>query len=109
MDERNAPATKGDLATAVEQLEVRLAAAEERLDEKIEQLRSEMNHGYRELAERLGDGITRMLNAFYAVAETHGKRLGELDAGEAAIRSRLHTVENRLLELEKRINTPPAA
>jgi hypothetical protein len=38
-----------------------------------------------------------------------GKRLGELDAGEAAIRSRLHTVENRLLELEKRINTPPAA
>jgi len=36
-------------------------------------------------------------------------KLGELDAGEAAIRSRLHTVENRLLELEKRINSPTAA
>jgi hypothetical protein len=33
----------------------------------------------------------------------------ELDGGEAAIRSRLHNVENRLLELEKRINTPAAA
>jgi hypothetical protein len=57
MDERNAPATKGDIA-----------AAEVRLDEKIEQLRSEMNHGYRDLTERLDDGITRMLNAFYGVA-----------------------------------------
>jgi len=62
MDERNTPATKGDVA-----------AAEERLDEKIEQLRSDMNHGYRDLAERLDDGITRLLNAFYAVAETHGE------------------------------------
>jgi hypothetical protein len=68
MDERNAPATKGDIAAAEERLE-------ERLDEKIEQLRSEMNHGYRDLAERLDDGITRMLNAFYGVAEMHGKRL----------------------------------
>jgi hypothetical protein len=62
MDERNAPATKGDIADA-----------EERFEEKIEQLRSEMNHGYRDLAERLDDGITRMLNAFYGVAETHGQ------------------------------------
>jgi hypothetical protein len=30
----------------------------------------------------------------------------ELDAGEAAIRSRLHTAENRLLDLEKRIKHP---
>jgi hypothetical protein len=67
MDERNAPATKGDDATAVERLD-------ERLNEKIEQLRSEMNHGYRDLAERLDDGITRMLNAFYGVAEAHGKQ-----------------------------------
>ena len=60
MEDRNAPANKGDIAD---------------LDQKIEQLRSEMNHGYRDLAERLDDGITRMLNAFYGVAETHGKRL----------------------------------
>jgi hypothetical protein len=33
-----------------------------------------MNHGYRDLAERLDDGITRMLNAFYGVAEAHGKQ-----------------------------------
>jgi hypothetical protein len=43
------------------------------------------------------------------VAETHGKRLGELDSNEHAIRSRLSTVENRVMELEKRLITPPPA
>lgn len=46
---------------------------------------------------------------FYGVAETHGKRLGELDSNEHAIRSRLSTVENRVMELEKRLITPPPA
>jgi len=74
MGELSMPATKGDIAAAEGRLD-------EKIDEKVGQLRSEMNHGYRDLAERLDDGITRMLNAFYGVAETHGKRLGELDAG----------------------------
>jgi len=68
MEDQNIPATKQDIA-----------AAEQRIDEKIEQLRSEVNHGYRELQERLDDGVTRMLTAFYNVAETHGKELMVLD------------------------------
>jgi hypothetical protein len=76
MDEPNAPATKGDIAAFVERFAGRLDVKIERLDGKSEQLRSVMNHGYRDLVERLDDGITRLLNAFYSVAETHGKRLG---------------------------------
>lgn len=94
MEDQDAPATKGDIAAS---------------DERIEQLRSEMNHGYRDLQEKLEAGVTRMLTAFYTVAETHGKRLMDLESSDSALRSRLSTVENRLLDIEKRLNLPPAA
>jgi hypothetical protein len=81
LDDRNAPASKGDvlgLGTRIDGLGTRIDSLEPRIDEKFEQLRSEMSHGYRDLAERWDDGVTKFLNAFYGVAETHGKRLGEL-------------------------------
>jgi hypothetical protein len=59
MEDKNLPATKQD----IDQLH-------SHTKQDIEQLRSEMNHGYRDFAERLDDGITRMLTAFYGVAET---------------------------------------
>jgi chaperonin cofactor prefoldin len=112
LDDRNAPASKGDIldiGTRIDSLETRIDSLETRMDEKVEQLRTEVNHGYRDLVERMDDGFTKLLNAFYGVAETHGKRLGELDSNEHAIRSRLSTVENRVMEIEKRLNTPPTA
>jgi hypothetical protein len=42
LDDRNAPATKGDIADL-----------EQEFEQKFEQLRSEMNHGYADLAERI--------------------------------------------------------
>ena len=53
LDDNTAPATKNDIA-----------ALEQKFDQKFEQLRSEMNHGYTDLAERLSDGETRLLKAF---------------------------------------------
>jgi hypothetical protein len=97
MEDQNAPATRQDLG-----------AATQRLDEKIEQLRSEMNHGNRDLQERIDAGVARMLTAFYAVAETHGKRLMDVETTDSTLRSRLSTVENRLLDIEKRLNLPAA-
>jgi hypothetical protein len=93
----NEPATKQDLADL-----------DKRFHADIEQLRSEMNHGYRDLLERIDDVGTRMLTAFYNVAETHGKRLMDVENTDSALRSRLSTVENRLLEIERRLNLPPA-
>ena len=71
MDDRSVPASKGDLLDL-----------ETRIDEKIEQLRAEVNHGYRDLMERIDDGSTKLLNAFYSVADIHGKRLADLDSNE---------------------------
>ena len=87
MDNGNAPATKQD----------------------IEQLRSEMTHQYNDLVERMADGETRLLNAFYGYAQSNSKRLTEMEGNEVAIRSRIATIENRLMEVEKRLNMPPAS
>ncbi len=94
MDDPNAPATKGDIAD---------------LKTQMVQLHSEMSHIHNDLVERIADGETRVLKAFYNFAESNQKRLAEIDSENAAIRSRLGSVETRLLEVEKRLNMPPAA
>jgi hypothetical protein len=97
LDDQNAPASKADI------LDVGT-----RIDEKFDRLRSEVKHSYRDLGDRVDHGFARLLNVFYGLAEAHGKRLDELDSNQHAIRSRLSTVENRVMELEKRLITPPS-
>jgi hypothetical protein len=113
MEDRNAPATKGDLTDLEsrldERLEIRLNESIARLNESIEILRSEMNHQYRELVERISDTQTEVLRAFYSFAQTNNKRVLEVEGNEAALRGRLGTLEDRVLEIEKRLNLPPAA
>ena len=98
MNDRNAPATKGDIADL-----------EQKVDQKFDQLRGEMNHGYADLAERISDSETRLLKAFYDFAQSNQKRMTDIEVSEAAMLSRLATIEDRLLQVEKRLNLPPAA
>ena len=98
LDDKNAPATKGDLANL-----------EEKFDQKFDQLRAEMNHGYADLAERMHDSETRLLKAFYDFAQSNQRRMTEIETSESSMRSRLATIEDRLLQVEKRLNMPPAA
>ena len=79
-DERSAPATKGDL------LELK--------DELIEAIR---------------DNQTEILRSIYGFTQTVQNRFQEMDQTEAALKRRLTTLEGRLLEIEKRLNIPPAA
>jgi wobble nucleotide-excising tRNase len=138
MEDRNAPATKGDLTDLESRLKGDLTDLESRLkgdltdlesrlkgdltdlesrlnenvanlNESIAILRSEMNHQYRELVERISDTQTEVLRAFYSFAQTNNKRVLEVEGNEAALRSRLGTLEDRVLEIEKRLNLPPAA
>ena len=95
--DRNAPATKGDIAD--------LDAG---LSQRIEMLRAEVQHGYNDLRETLRDSQTELLRAFYSFGQSNSKRFAELEGNEAAIRSRLGTIEDRLMELERRVITPPA-
>jgi hypothetical protein len=122
--ENNAPATKHDLELGIgqlrsdvkqdiEQLRSEMKQDNEQLRSEMkqdnEQLRSEMNHQYNDLVERLTDAETRIQKAFYSFAQSNNKRVTEIEGNEAALRSRLGTIEERLLEVEKRLNIPPAA
>ncbi len=78
MDDRNAPATKGDIADSEDRV-----------------------------MERLRDIETKLLNAFYGYAKSNDKRVLETEGNEAVLRSRLATLETRLTDVEHRLNMPP--
>jgi hypothetical protein len=62
-----------------------------------------------ELVEVFLDGQTEILTAFYGFTETIQNRFKEEDQTEASLKRRLTTLESRILEIEKRLNLPPAA
>ena len=79
----------------------------------IQSLRSEFKADIEAVVERLLEAVhdaeTRVLNAFYGFAQTNQKRMTLLEATDTNMISRLGTVESRVLEIEKRLNIPPAA
>ena len=95
MDDRSAPATKGDIADL-----------EQKFDEKLGQPRGELNHA--DPAQRTPDSEARLLKAFYDFAQSNQNRVTEIEAGHSAMLSRLAMIEDRLLQIEKRLNLPPA-
>lgn len=82
-DDRKTPATRGDVDDAVRKAK----------DEIIEAVR---------------EVETKLLNAFYGYAKTNDKRVLETEANETLLRSRVATLETRVLDLEEKRNTPPA-
>ena len=116
-DDRNTPATKGDLEDAVGQMKADLESAVTQirvetkadLENAVAQIRSEASHQYDDLKETLRDTETRLLQAFYGFAETNHKRMAQYDATTAILLSRVSTIEDRLFEVEKRLNIPPAS
>ena len=90
-DDRNAPATKGDLAEQGALLKADLAELEARLIEAIR------------------DTQTETLKAFYGFVESVQTRFRAQDDTEAGLKKRLTVVEERLLEVEKKLLMPPAA
>jgi hypothetical protein len=91
MDDSNAPATKGDLQGS------------------FEQLRSEMRARHDDLKEAIRHFEARLLQAFYSYTQTTDVKLKDGEQADIAIRQRLTAVESRILEVEKRLNMPPAA
>jgi chromosome segregation ATPase len=127
LEDPNAPATRGDIDQLrgavcgdieqlrgavrgeIEQLRGEVRGDIEQLRGYVEQLRAETGHQYNDLVERIADSQTALLKAFYGYAEGNNKRVAELENDEAAVRSGLATLEDRILEVERRINMPPAA
>jgi hypothetical protein len=94
-NDRNAPATKGDLFDLKEELR-------QEFSQGLSNLRDE-------LVEAIHDGQTELLRAFYGFTQTVQARFTEQDQTEAALKRRIGTLESRILEIEKRLNIPPSA
>ena len=100
MEDQNAPATKADITELRSEVKQDIGELRSEMKEDIGQLRSEVNHGYNDLVERMADSETRLLKAFYDFAQSNQQRVTLLEGNEAAIRGRLATLEDRLLQVE---------
>jgi phage shock protein A len=100
--DRNSPATKGDLADL-----------EERLTGSMRELEDRLTGSMRELEERIMESMrdiqTEMLKGFYGFTQTVSARFQEQDQTEISLKRRIATMEDRILEIEKRLNFPPHA
>jgi hypothetical protein len=111
MDDRTAPATKGDIADTEERIAQVLVDSQERivklLGESQERIVKLVAGTEERIVELLRDVETKLLNAFYGYAKSNDKRVLEAEGNEAILRSRLATLETRVTEIEGRLNIPP--
>ena len=105
-NDRNAPATKGDLQDLESRQSERLQDLEARQNERHEMLRTEMGHSFHDLKEDFRDAQTELLKAFYNYAQSADLKLQDGAASDASLRERLSVVERRLTELERKVSFP---
>jgi hypothetical protein len=88
-NDRNAPATKGDVQDVKLELGAEMKAMEDRL------------------VEAFRDGQTELLKAFYNYAQSNDERVASTEADAASLKKRLAIAESRITEIERRLNWPP--
>ena len=86
MDDRNEPATKGDLQEAIQKAKEEIVA---------------------EIIEVLRDVETKIIGLFYGYMNTTDKRVGGLENAEGVLLSRMAILEARVSQLERQQFTPP--
>lgn len=109
MDHTEEPATKADIQRLQSELHGRTDQLRSEMKETSDQLRSEMHHNYDDLKETMRDVQTELLKAFYTFATTADARQKANESAHSGMNDRLTAVEQRVTELEKRLNLPPAA
>jgi len=112
MENGDQPATRKDieqLRNDMGQLRSDLEQQRSETHQNMDQLRSEFHHGFDDLKETMRDTQTEILRAFCGYAQTTDVKLKEAEVTDIGLRQRLTAVEERLLEVEKRLSFPPAA
>jgi len=97
---------KQDLADVRHELKQDLAGVRHELKQDIAILRSEMNHQFDDLKETFRDSQTELLKGFYSFTESNRQRVTQLEGNQAALITRIGVREDRMLELERKINFP---
>ena len=95
MDNGNQPATKQDIADVRTELK-----------QDIAYVGTEMRAMEDRLIEAFRDSQTELLKAFYNFAESNRQRLAQLEGNLGALITRIGTLEDRMLQLERKVNFP---
>jgi len=114
-DNGKAAATKQDLMDLESRLDNKLVDLESRLDGRLVDLEARLDNKLVQLESRIGGAIresaqeteTRLLRAFYGYTESTQKHFVDVDQTNGSLRDRLGALENRIIEIEKRLNFPP--
>ena len=116
-DDRNAPATKGDIEDLRRKRKQEIGALRSdtkdqvgtirsEMRESAAMLRSEMQHMHHDLIERARDGERRLLEAFYTFAKLNQASLAARGHESPAVKEQVAIIESKLAEV-KRKDYPP--
>ena len=72
----------------------------------IAELRGEMKAMEERLVESFRDVQTELLKAFYSFTESNRQRVTQLEGNQGALITRIGVLEDRMLELERKVNFP---
>jgi SMC interacting uncharacterized protein involved in chromosome segregation len=90
-----------------------LAEVRSELKRDLEDFKVEVNMRFEAFEHRMGQFLSdmeaRIITSNYRLAESMNQRIKQGEGNQAAFNARLATLEERLLEVEKRLNMPPAA
>ena len=100
MEDRKAPATKADFADLGQELR------QEMMDLKLA-VNTRLQEFEQRVEQQLGDVATRIVTTIFQLAEALQSRLTDVERSDATMKHRLAMLEERLTELEKRLNLPP--
>ena len=76
------------------------------LDNLGTELRSEMKSMEDRLVEAFRAGQTELLKAFYSFTESNRQRVTQLEGNQGALITRIGILEDRMLQLERKVNFP---
>jgi hypothetical protein len=105
-NDSNSPATKGDLIALEDHIRQAVKGDLIALEERM---KGDLNALEERLTEKWRDMQTELIRAFYGFADGNHKRVSEVERESAGLKDRLAIIESRLMEVEKRLNMPPAA
>lgn len=105
-DDRNATATKGDIEDLRSEMKEQIGTIRSEMQDSAGMLRSEMQHMHDDFLEQASDRETRLLQAFYAFAQSNQERLTQAERDAASLKERMALYEQRLTDLERKVNFP---
>lgn len=102
-------ATESSIAALRAEAKADNAALRAEFHRSSDDLRGRMESMETRIEELIRDAQTELLKGFYGFTQTVQQRFQEQEQTETSLKRRMSILEERFLEIEKRINMPPAA